>query len=492
MAFWKKRGRDDRGGDRSSQGGGSGGGSDDGARRSGDAASGTAPGGAGAPLHESSTFLRGDTNEDSRSLELLLHTIARVTASRDLETLLDYVVDSSIEATGAERGFLVLMDDESGRQRVHVARERGSDGTATQLAEDVKYSTTVVQRVVDEEEPIRTTVQKNAEDLELGNSVYDLKLRAVMCVPLVVRSDESKGESEGSLPRGALYVDSKAATRAFQPEDLALFHALAQHIAIALENAQLNLHSIERARLEKSLEIAAEIQSGLMPKAPPQRDGYDLFGWYRSAEHASGDFYDFVQSKDGGLAAVVGDVTGHGVGPALITATAQASLRAYARILDDPGAVVTMLNSDLSQRVDDGIFLTLFMVQLDDDGRVSILNAGHTPPLLWRASAKSIESIAADGPALGLMDDMQYAVGEPIQMEPGDVLLAFTDGLVEARHPDYPDRFFEEQGVRAVLSDAGHQGVSARDTVESVAKAALEFADGAREDDVTIVAIRRL
>ena len=151
-----------------------------------------------------------------------------------------------------------------------------------------------------------------------------------------------------------------------------------------------------------------------------------------------------------------------------------------------------MLNSDLSQRVDDGIFLTLFMVQLDDDGKVSILNAGHTPPLLWRSSAKSIESIAADGPALGLMDDMQYAVGEPIQMEPGDVLLAFTDGLVEARHPDYPDRFFEEQGVRAVLSDAGHQGASARDTVESVAKAALEFADGAREDDVTIVAIRRL
>ena len=493
MAFWKKRGRDDRGGDGSGRGSSQGSGSEDGARRSGDGASGSPPGGAGGPLHESSTFLRGDTSEDSRSLELLLGTIARITASRDLETLLDYVVDSSIEATGAERGFLVLMDDASGKQRVHVARERGSEGQAMPLGEDVKYSTTVVQKVVDAEEPIRTTVQKNAEDLELGNSVYDLKLRAVMCVPLVVRSDSNNtGESEGSLPRGALYVDSKAATRAFQPEDLALFHALAQHIAIALENAQLTLPSIERARLEKSLEIAAEIQSGLMPKAPPQRDGYDLFGWYRSAEHASGDFYDFVQSKAGGVAAVVGDVTGHGVGPALITATAQASLRAYARILDDHGAVVTLLNSALSQRVDDGIFLTLFMVQLDDDGKVSILNAGHTPPLLWRSSAKSIESIAADGPALGLMDDMQYAVGEPIQMEPGDVLLAFTAGLVEARHPDYPDRFFEEQGVRAVLSVAGHQGASARDTVESVAKAALEFADGAREDDVTIVASRRL
>jgi serine phosphatase RsbU (regulator of sigma subunit) len=293
------------------------------------------------------------------------------------------------------------------------------------------------------------------------------------------------------MPRGALYVDSKAASRAFQPEDLALFHALAQHIAIALENAQLNLHSIERARLEKSLEIAAEIQAGLMPKSPPSMEGYDLFGWYRSAEHASGDFFDFVRTKSGGVAAVVGDVTGHGVGPALVTATAQASLRSYARVLEDPGSVVTMLNADLSERMDDGMFLTLFIAELDQDGRVQVLNAGHTPPLIWRAATKTIESISSDGPALGLMDDLVYETGDDLHLEVGDVLLAFSDGLVEARHPDHPERFFEEQGVRAVLSDRGHAGATAREIVESVAQAALEFAEGAREDDVTIVAIRR-
>lgn len=357
MAFWKKRGREGEGEGRPGEGR-PGKGSAAGAPAVGSAAGGSSSGGgarggppagggdAGAP--DSSSFLRGDTGEDSRSLELLLDTIARVSASRDLETLLDYVVDSSIEATGAERGFLVLMDEDAGKQVVRVARERGSDGEAAPLGRDVKYSTSVVGKVVEEEAPIRTTVQKNAEDLELGNSVFDLKLRAVMCVPLVPRGGTSAGGASsdgGTLPRGALYVDSKAATRAFQPEDLALFHALAQHIAIALENAQLNLHSIERARLERSLEIAAEIQSGLMPKAPPEKDGYDLFGWYRSAEHASGDFYDFVRTKGGGVAAVLGDVTGHGVGPALITATAQASLRAYARVFGDPGSVVTMLRS---------------------------------------------------------------------------------------------------------------------------------------------------
>lgn len=430
-------------------------------------------------------------------MELLLHTIAKVSASRDLESLLDFVVDSSIEATGAERGFLVLMDDRTGGQVVRVARERLSSGESESLGRDVKYSTSVVKHVVDSDSPIKTTLQKDGEGLDLGNSVFDLKLRAVMCVPLAPRNG-STGDSPDAkannwaLPRGALYVDSRAATRDFMPEDLALFHALAQHIAIALENAQLNLHSIERARLERSLEIAAEIQSGLMPKSPPSIDGFDLFGWYRSAEHASGDFYDFVRTKAGGVAAVVGDVTGHGVGPALVTATAQASLRSYARVLEDPGAVVTMLNSDLSERMDDGMFLTLFLAELEKDGSVRILNAGHTPPLIWRAATQTIESIPSDGPALGLMEDLAYEAREPIHLEVGDVLLAFTDGLVEARHLDHPDRFFEEQGVRAVLADEGHRGATAQETVEAVAKAALEFAAGAREDDVTIVAIRRV
>lgn len=487
---------------RDGRGSGSGQSRRDGASPGGPPGSGTSAGagnssggGTEGASSQAAGFLRGDTGEDTRSLGLLLDTIARVSASRDLESLLDYVVDSSIEATGAERGFLVLMDDRTGKQVVRVARQRGADGTATPLGRDVKYSTSVVQRVVEQEAPLKTTLQKDGEDLELGNSVFDLKLRAVMCVPLAprggVHAQQGEAAHPSALPSGALYVDSKAATREFMAEDLALFHALAQHIAIALENAQLNIHSIERARLERSLEIAAEIQSGLMPKSPPSIEGFDLFGWYRSAEHASGDFYDFVRTKRGGVAAVVGDVTGHGVGPALVTATAQASLRSYARVLEDPGAVVTMLNSDLSERIEDGMFLTLFVAELEKNGVVHILNAGHTPPLIWRAADQTIETIASDGPALGLMEDLEYETHAEITLHKGDILLAFTDGLVEARHPDHPDRFFEEQGVRAVLADRGHAGASAKDAVEAVAAAALEFSDGAREDDVTIVAIRR-
>ena len=228
-----------------------------------------------------------------------------------------------------------------------------------------------------------------------------------------------------------------------------------------------------------------------MPKAPPSIDGYDVFGWYRPAEHATGDFYDFVRTKDGRLAVVLGDVTGHGIGPALITATAQASLRSYAKVLPDPGSVVTMLNQDLAERIDSGMFLTLFVAILGPDGQLEHVNAGHTPPLVWRKASGTIEAIAGTGPALGMMDDYEYETGPPLQLEAGDRLVIFTDGLVEARHRDRPDRFFGEEGVRAVMSELAFEDHTAEGLTESLVKSALEFSEGVREDDMTVVVVRR-
>lgn len=432
-----------------------------------------------------SQLLSGNAREDRKSVNVLLEAIAKVSESRDLESLLDYVVDSSVEATGAERGFLVLIDRDTGEQVVRVARQRGQQD----LEGEIKYSTSVVKRVLEEDSPMRTTVQSDAEALELGASVFDLKLRAVMCVPLTPQGTQHREESD--LQRGALYVDSKAATREFQDPDLSLFDALAQHIAIALENARLNILSREKARLERSLEIASEIQIGLMPQSPPTLPGLDIFGWFRPAEHATGDFYDFVETRDGRLAVVMGDVTGHGIGPALITATAQATLRAYAQVLPDPGAVVTMLNKDLAQRMDDGMFLTLFMGVFAEDGTLQYVNAGHTPPLLWRRDGGLIEAIANNGPALGMLADFEYEAASVGDLAPGDTLMTFTDGLIEARHSNRPDRFFDESGVRAVMAELGLTDPSARELTEALVSSVLEFTGGLREDDMTVVAVRR-
>jgi phosphoserine phosphatase len=310
-----------------------------------------------------------------------------------------------------------------------------------------------------------------------------------MCVPLARRGE---GEAKPTGSQGVLYVDSRAATREFKHEDLSLFAALSQHISIALENAKLHLDAIEKTRLEQSLEIASQIQSGLMPQIPSNVRGYDVFGWYRPAERTSGDFYDFVQTKSGRLGVVLGDVTGHGIGPALITATAQASLRSYLRVLDDPVAAVGMLNQDLAPRMDDGLFLTLFTGVFGPGGEVQVLNAGQTPPLIWRAKTKTIETIKGTAPALGMMDDFEYTEGPKVRLDVGDVLIAFTDGFVEARSAQDSDKLFDEAGVRAILENSAAAGKSARELTEALVESALQFSGGLSEDDMTVVAVRKI
>jgi serine phosphatase RsbU (regulator of sigma subunit) len=289
-------------------------------------------------------------------------------------------------------------------------------------------------------------------------------------------------------PKGVLYVDSRAAMRQFGQPDLALFAALGQHISIAMMNAQLQLDSLEKVRLEQSLELASAIQRDLMPRVP-SFPGWDLQGWYGPAEKTAGDFYDFVPVKDGSLAILIGDVTGHGIGPALITASAHGSLRTSLRLNPDPGEVVTLLNQDLCERIEDGRFLTLFLGLLGRDGTVRALNAGHSVPFLWRAG--KVTRIEKVGPALGMVPDEPYRAHDPVPMEKGDVLLAYTDGLIEARKPGEGDAFFGEDGALRVLDTLAREGASAREICARLVEAALSHSGGLREDDITVVVVRR-
>lgn len=455
---------------------------------------GTAPpaAAAGAPDPSAATesvFLTGEAVTDRRTVKVLLDAIAGVSGSQDLERLLTDIVDRSIEVTGAERGMILMRPQGKPQEDlyVRVARTRGGES----IDEDLRFSTTIANKVLEENLPLRATVHSESEALELGRSVFDLKLRAVMCVSL--SGDVGTLSGGGMIERssGVLYVDSRAATRQWSDQDLALFAALAQHIAIALENARLHIDSLEKVRLEQSLELASTIQRDLMPAVPTDLEFWDVHGWYAAAEKTAGDFYDFVKGRDGALNIVVGDVTGHGIGPALITAAAQAGLRSYLRLISDPGEVVTLLNQDLCERVEDGRFLTMFMARLDDDGSVTSLNGGHALPQVWRAATGEIEEIGRGGPALGMIPDEQFHAHDPITLDSGDVLVIYSDGLSEARHPDRPDDLFGEEGIREAVAKAAVEGEDAQGVCLRLVEAALRFSGGVHEDDVTVVVARR-
>lgn len=427
-------------------------------------------------------FLTGDQGADRRTVQVLLEAIARVSEFRDIDQLLIDIVDRSIEITGAERGLLLLHGTGEGLEQ-RVRRGRGGET----LNGDVRFSTTIARRVMEEVVPVRATVQSESEALELGRSVYDLKLRAVMCVPLAP-PDRGEGVRQ---PTGVLYVDSRAASRQFSQSDLSLFAALAQQISIALDNARLHFDSLEKMRLEQSLELAGAIQRDLMRSVPQSWPGYDLHGWYGPAETAAGDFYDFVRVKGGKLGVVVGDVTGHGIGPALITASVQGSLNSYSRMISDPGEIVTLLNEDLGGRIDDGRFVTLFLATLAADGEVVSVNAGHAPPMIYRRASGDVELITGGGPALGMLLHETYASLEPRRLLEGDVLVIYSDGLIEARPPDDKDALFGEQGLKAALCEAAARDLSAKDIALHLVEASLAVAGGVREDDLTVVVAKR-
>src|SRR5262252_209795 len=172
--------------------------------------SGGADAGRGGERNDSSGLLTGDSREDRRSLEILLDTIAAVTANIDLDAVLHDIVDRSLQVTRAERAILFLGDTADGLV-VRMAQDR--EGKA--VGGDLQWSRSIVRRCLEAQLAVRSAVQSDQEALELGQSVYDRKLRAVMCAPLVARNRTV----------GVIYVDSRAVRREFTERDLALFGA---------------------------------------------------------------------------------------------------------------------------------------------------------------------------------------------------------------------------------------------------------------------------
>jgi serine phosphatase RsbU (regulator of sigma subunit) len=441
---------------------------------------------AGRPFEADSTqFLTGDAREDQRRTDSLFEEYASIaervvqlTGEEDLDELLTYIVDASITRTQSERGFLIL-DSPSGELEVRISRQRGGEP----LRGDSRYSTSVVKKVLEQRAPLKDI--SSAEAGDLGASVYDLKLRSLMCVPI------EAGQGSTAI-RGALYVDSKAATREFGHSDLAYFSRLTTQIVSALKTMAAHLDAVERARLEASLDYASVVQNNLMPSVPDDFTGYDVFGWYRAAERTSGDFFDFFKTRDGRFGVVVGDVTGHGPASALITSQAQASLRAMVRIVPDLCEAVALVNQDLASRIEVGNFVTLFVALLSESGEVQVLNAGHTPPRVYEKHSGKIRSLSAHGPALGMMEDFPYDTCDTFQLAPGDVLVAFTDGMTEARKLSAPDDLLGEEGLEAMLGREVAEAGSARLLTEKLVADVLDFCEENFEDDMTMVAVRRL
>lgn len=255
--------------------------------------------------------------------------------------------------------------------------------------------------------------------------------------------------------------------------------------ATAGERAKAALEAVQR-----DLSVAREIQMGLMPRSAPTLDGFDIAGMARPAEQTGGDFYDWQPLPDGRLAVAMADVTGHGIGPALVMAVCRAYSRATAPTIPDPGALLERLNLLLQDDMPAGKFITMALALLDKAGSVQLGSAGHGPTMLYRAISQDVEIFGGDGIPLGLVPSEQYAPHQTFHMKPGDILLLLTDGFMEwSRQSDGQQYGIERlrQSLRA------HAGKPAAQIIAGMDQDVRIFAgDSPQPDDMTIVAIRRL
>jgi sigma-B regulation protein RsbU (phosphoserine phosphatase) len=405
-------------------------------------------------------------------LETLYRVSQAIGSTLDLDSVLNAVIDQVVGVTRAERGFLMLGDSRGLDFRV----ARGID-QKTIGAPEFEVSRGVIERVAQSDKAVMTSDAQSEEWLAERTSVASLKLRSIMCVPLLVQGRRI----------GLVYVDNRMQAGIFGKDDLELLQAVANTAAVAIENARLHMAEVEQARLERELEVARQVQTSLMPLKPPEVPGFELAGLWRAAREVGGDFYDFIMRSDGQVGIVIGDVTDKGVPAAFFMALARTTLRASLTGEGSALAGLQQANRLISADASSGMFVTLFYAGLDPGSRVlSSVNAGHMPPLHYRAIEMDITRLPRGGLPLGVEPEGSFAESQT-ELHKGDALLLYTDGLVDAMDPQ--GDFYGWDRLKRALGASG--GMSAAEMLSSIERDVKRFTAGnAPFDDLTMVVVK--
>jgi phosphoserine phosphatase RsbU/P len=422
---------------------------------------------------------------DLRQIAALLEGLRALGSGRVLDDVLALVMDSAIEVSGAERGFIMLsgesedLEFKMARGRGHTTLSGGTFATSRKIPEEV-FRTGEAKIVAD---------LLDGELASMHMHTVALGVRNVLCVPLrLVRYVDKAEAAIGEERRiGVLYLDSKEKGSLLSSSTRAALETLATEAAVAIENARLYRETMEKARMEQEMRIAAEIQQALLPKS-------GRIGSYFRAAAASlpcrsigGDFYDYVDMPGGSLGFALGDVAGKGPPAALLSAMMQGIFAAQAASSDGPSQTIARVNLALYRRGIESRFVTLMYGVLDPDGRLIYCNAGHNPPLIISSSGSgTVRRLDRGGPIVGLFETATYE-DEAVKLTPGDWLVVFSDGVSEALSAAGDE--YGESRIVSVVQD--HTSLDPPQLLEALFANVRDFAKGAAQsDDITAMVLR--
>jgi sigma-B regulation protein RsbU (phosphoserine phosphatase) len=232
--------------------------------------------------------------------------------------------------------------------------------------------------------------------------------------------------------------------------------------------------------------MAKDIQRGLLPHGFPVMSGYDIAADWRSAREVAGDFYDYFELDDSNLGVVVADVSDKGAPAAIFMAVSRSLIRSAALATDSPEAMLRQTNLTILKDTESGMFVTVYYVILEPDGKFTGVNAGHNRPLLYRAKQQTYEFLPRGGRPLGWFEELPVEARH-YQLEAGDVLVLYTDGLTESENV-LSEPYGEDRLVEVVRANAAR---AAADIVRAITASVLDFMGAAPPfDDTTLVVIR--
>jgi phosphoserine phosphatase len=415
--------------------------------------------------------LTGQVSE-AKALRRVLEVTRKLSAPFDLDNMLTEVVDAARNVLDADRGTVFLYDEEADELVVRVATELGH--IRIPADKGIVGESAQTRKLINVPDCYADERFNRAIDKETG-----YRSRCMLTIPLI-------GFEESLV--GVLQILNKN-SGVFDEQDEFVASALAAQAAVVLHRARIIETMIATERLDREITVARDVQMGTLPKEMPEMGGYGFAGAFSPTDQTGGDLYDFVPLSDGRLFLLMGDATGHGIGPALSATQVRAMLRVALRLNASLDDVFVHTNDQLVEDLPEDRFVTAFFGLLDTKTHsLKFHSAGQGPILHYHAAGNKYDWHEPSTFPLGYME--QTNLGQPVSLTlgPGDILGLISDGIYEYENEQGVQ--FGQQGVAKVIDSM--PGALAKDLVPAIMKAARAHGGNAPQaDDITILLVRR-
>jgi serine phosphatase RsbU (regulator of sigma subunit) len=375
----------------------------------------------------------------------------------------------------ADRGCVVLKNDDTSQVSIRTMLTRREEQELSG-----RVSMTIIRQAMSGRRAILSADAVDDQRFEVSESLPNLRLRSVICAPLV--------GAEGRV-HGVIQLDTLDIRQQFTQDDLEVLASVASLATLSVENALLHETALKQRDMERELDFASQVQQGFLPTERPRLAGYEFYEYYEAARGVGGDFYDYVPLPGGRVAIGLGDVAGKGVSAALLMARMYSAARFELLTKPVPSDAMTGLNQQLVSGGMGHRFVTMVIVVVDPATHtLTLVNAGHLLPLLRRAGG-TVEKIDYDGAGLplGIKADTVYRQLE-VPLEPGDTLVLYTDGVTEAANAAN-----DMYGTARIVEFLTRQGTDVETLGDGLVANVEAFCQGeSQRDDICLVCFRRV